>query len=455
MRLSGRPVGEVTALPLPERLWIPLWSGSVSYSELAVSDGQRVSSGEVLATAPACYDVPLLAPRAGVVRLGVAERHVVLEELGHEDADTEGSRGALDAAHIPADLDPSVMKRHKLVRLGAWEFFADAHLDTIPDPFGTPQAVIVTTANFEPYHVRGDILLRRSFTAFTRGLEQIQSLLEYQRIYLAVPETESELAARVRETVRGHAWVKVVAIPLQYPGGHPRVLARRLGLKPDPEQPVWSTGVAGVLAADTALTGSRACTERVVSVGGPGAAEPRNVEAMLGYPLDGILTQWPATDDVRVLNGGVLTGSELEQTQRGVDSRCSGLTILPEHREREFLGFLRPGRDRNSYSSCFLSRLGAASGERLTTALRGERRACVACGMCADVCPASLYPHLIHRALYRDGLEEAERLRVDLCVECGLCAYVCPSKIELLDEFQGAIQTLRSDQESESETLLA
>ena len=52
-------------------------------------------------------------------------------------------------------------------------------------------------------------------------------------------------------------------------------------------------------------------------------------------------------------------------------------------------------------------------------------------------------PYLIHKYLYQDELEEAERLRTDLCVKCGLCSYVCPSKIELrkqLVEAQERIQ---------------
>ena len=139
VRLSGRPVDEVTALPLPERLWLPLWSGSVIYSELAVRDGQRVSTGEVLATATDCYNIPLLAPRAGTVRLDVAEQHVVLDDLGHGAEEPTGSHDALDGAHIPEGPDSVGAKRHKLVSLGAWEFFADVHRGAIADPCGTPR----------------------------------------------------------------------------------------------------------------------------------------------------------------------------------------------------------------------------------------------------------------------------------------------------------------------------
>jgi len=129
-----------------------------------------------------------------------------------------------------------------------------------------------------------------------------------------------------------------------------------------------------------------------------------------------------------------MTGETLDESRKGIDAECNGLTVLPEHTEREFLGFARPGADRRSYSACFLSSLRRPFPERLTTALRGELRPCVSCGFCEEVCPARIMPHLIHRCLYQDDIEEAERARVDLCVRCGLCSYVCPSKIELRTE---------------------
>jgi len=63
--------------------------------------------------------------------------------------------------------------------------------------------------------------------------------------------------------------------------------------------------------------------------------------------------------------------------------------------------------------------------------MRGEKRPCVACNFCEEVCPAGIMPYLIHKYLYADLIEEVEQARVDLCIECGLCSYVCPSKIDL------------------------
>jgi Na+-transporting NADH:ubiquinone oxidoreductase subunit A len=166
--------------------------------------------------------------------------------------------------------------------------------------------------------------------------------------------------------------------------------------------------------------------------------KPTHVKAIVGYPIEKILAACDVHQSVRVIAGGALTGEQWPEGQVGLDAETSSLTVLPDDPPREFLGFARPGWDRQSVHRCYLSRLRKPFTEALTTKLRGERRACVACAACEDVCPAGIWPHLIHKYLYEDALEDAEAARIDLCVECGLCSYVCPSKIELLEQFRQA-----------------
>ncbi len=160
----------------------------------------------------------------------------------------------------------------------------------------------------------------------------------------------------------------IVPVPLSYPCDNVGVLARKLGLKHSDPSPVWAVGAAGVLAVDRALTLSRPSTVRLITIGGPGAEDPRHVKAMAGYPLKEILRDRADTESWRVLNGGALTGEPLDPAQAGLDAECEGLTILAEHVDREFLGFMMPGLSRRSYSNCFLSvaarRLPAEAGHR-------------------------------------------------------------------------------------------
>lgn len=441
--LTGRPSSSVEILPEPEELHLPLWSSRFAFTQLLVQEGQRIHAGEVLARDPANFSVPLLAPRGGTVRLTRHENHVTLEDTAKEPE--EPYHPDEDAEHVPQDMGSAGMRRLKLLSLGAWQFFYDAHTLELPDPLGTPSAIIVSTLSLEPFLARGNAQIHKRLSSFTRGLEHLQSLLEYQPIYLVMPETDSPFARKVREILRGYAWVKMVRIPLRYPYDNFRVLARGLGLEKTEQQPVWALRTEGVLAVDRALTTSHPCTVRIVSLGGPKVTVPLHLKAMCGYPISRLLSSRVSGGKWRALEGGALTGVLLDERQVGLSAECLGVTVLEEHEEREFLSFVRPGSDRRSFSRCFLSSLGGVFAERLTTALRGERRPCVSCNYCEEVCPAGIMPHLIHKYLYQDALEEAEQARADLCVACGLCSFVCPSKIDLRQEIVDALVTIQEE----------
>jgi Na+-transporting NADH:ubiquinone oxidoreductase subunit A len=431
-------------MPEPKVLYLPLRSERFTFSDIQVKEGEKVQGGDVLAKDPDNHGVPLLAPRAGTVRLAAAENHVVLENIAQleERADMVEE----EMLHIEKEMGVGGIKRYKLLTLGAWQFFYDAFTGELPDPLGTPQAIIVSTLSLEPFVARGDVQLHRRLLNFTRGLEQLQSLLEYQPIYLAMPNITSEFANLIRNQIRGYAWVKMLEIPLKYPYDNFEILARRLDLKSS-NGPVWAVRTEGILAADRALTETKPCTVRILSMGGTGVNLPTHLKAIPGYPIQKIRDQYVFEPSARVLNGGVFTGRILPEETLGLDVECRGITVLPDLEEREFLGFIRPGWDRDSYSDSFLSSLRKDFRERLTTALHGEGRPCVACNSCEEVCPAGIMPYLIHKYLYADLIEEAEEARVDLCVECGLCSYVCPSKIDLRTQFVEAKDLIAKEKE--------
>jgi Na(+)-translocating NADH:ubiquinone oxidoreductase A subunit len=442
--LKGKPAGAVTAMPEPKVLYLPLCSERFTFTDIRVKNGQKVSGGDVLASDPDNYAVPLLAPRTGTVRLKAVEGHIVLEDINQ--LEEHANIAAKEMLHVEQEMGAAGIKRYKLLSLGAWQFFYDAFTGALPDPLGTPQAVIVSTLSLEPFLTRGDVQLHKRLLNLTRGLEHLQSLLEYQPIYLVMPNISSEFANLIRNQIRGYASVKMLEIPLKYPYDHFEILARRLNLKRGGD-PVWAVRTEGVLAVDRALTLTKPCTVRIVSIGGMGVNLPTHMKVMPGYPIQKIKDKFVFEPAARVINGGILTGEILPAETLGVDTECRGITILREQEEREFLGFIRPGWSRHCYADCYLSSLRKKFIEPLTTGIRGELRPCISCNYCEEVCPAGIMPYLIHKYLYADLIEEAEQARVDLCIECGLCSYVCPSKIDLRKQLIDAKALIEKEKE--------
>jgi electron transport complex protein RnfC len=56
----------------------------------------------------------------------------------------------------------------------------------------------------------------------------------------------------------------------------------------------------------------------------------------------------------------------------------------------------------------------------------------VRCGRCVDVCPLNLVPSKIALAARNKDWDLARRYHMQACMECGCCAFVCPASIPLV-----------------------
>lgn len=454
VRLAGRPASRVEVVPEPTVLLLPQRTQRLRFNQVLVKNGQNVHCGEVLAVDAAHFGVPLLAPRAGTVRMRVHRGHILLDDLQAGDGASAPPRDAAGTLEC-GPYDPL---RQALIARGVWPFLFDAHTDALPDPAAGADAAIVATTHLEPFAgPRGNVQLAKSLDDFLRGLDLLNSLVEGP-VYVAVPRAGGQLIARLRQHLGDNPRVQVVDIPMRYPLDHFNVLARALGLTARRGRSVWGLRIEGVLAIDQALTAGRPLLERVVALGGSAVREPVHLRVPLGYPLATLLAGRLVEQPHRVIDGGILNGTAVGEHQLGIGVESGGVTVLLEPTRRELWGFVRTGLDRISYSNCFASLFRPRYAEPLTTALRGEHRPCIGCGFCEELCPAGIMPHWIHKLAYQDALEEIDRCGSERCVACGLCSYVCPSKLDLRREILDANAAIRRDlhvaEPSETEEVL-
>jgi Na+-transporting NADH:ubiquinone oxidoreductase subunit A len=378
------------------------------------------------------------------VNLTKAPGHITIENL--EPETTKSNPKWPEKFEIPPAAEEKEKTLKNLLRKGAWQFFSNAFTGEVADPTQSPQAIIISTVNLEPFSVRGDAQLEARLQDFLRGIEMLQPFLEYQPVWMVFPVSRSELGKKIREFARGKAWIRLHEIERTYPNDNERLLAKSLGLKAKDGQ-VWSVKTEGILAVNTALSHDMPATNRIFAVGGPSVAKPSHMIAIPGYPVDSLMEQVGLTEASRLVNGGVLTGTEIGEANKGLDSESLSITAIPTSYKREVLAFTMPGFGKRSYSNTFASMLRPKLRERKPAILYGEVRACINCGYCNEVCPAGILPSAIHKAFYANDFENYEKLRPDLCIECGLCSYVCTAKIELRKEIIEVKESIRKEAE--------
>jgi len=194
---------------------------------------------------------------------------------------------------------------------------------------------------------------------------------------------------------------------------------------------VWHIGYQDVAAIGRLFATGRLDVDRVISLAGPGAARPRLLRARLGAAIGELTRGELAPGEQRIVSGSVLDGRSAAAPATGFLGRYHlQIAVLPEGREREFMGWIAPGRDKFSLWAVVLGHW--RRNLPLNTSANGSRRAMVPIGAYERVMPLDLMPTFLLRSLITGDDERAEQLG---CLELdeedvALCTFVCPGKFE-------------------------
>jgi Na+-transporting NADH:ubiquinone oxidoreductase subunit A len=422
--LLGRPSLDRQVLGKPATVAVPPARIAFVKPRLAVTTGDAVRIGSVLFEDKQRPDLRFLSPGGGHVaeiRYGARRRirEIVVQLAPVEEVE---AFDALEAADVEG-LPPADLAR-RLMRGGLWPLLRQLPYRSIPDPAGeAPAMIFVGLAAREPFLPAPEVYLEGREDLLRFGL---QVLARFCRRVCVFTEAARRLPPAVAELVTHRV---SGAYPLDDPGVLLYRLRRHAG-----ENRCWAVNGQDLLMIAAFLREGRFPTERTVVLAGSGVADPVHARIRWGAPLSQLTAGRLSCPEPRLVVGGLFRGFRGEPDGH-MGYHESALTVIPEPGEREFLKFVRPGADLPSYSRTFLSRL-RPHPRAVSTNVNGGRRACIACGFCAQVCPVDILPQMTLKSILAEEVEEVLAHGLLDCVECGLCTYVCPSKIELAETFR-------------------
>lgn len=191
----------------------------------------------------------------------------------------------------------------------------------------------------------------------------------------------------------------------------------------DSKRSVWHIGFQDVIAFGKFSCSGKIWTERYISLGGPLVNLPIIYKTRLGANLSSLVKNRLIHEDstpkesIRIISGSILNGRMTEGDTSQFDylgRYHNQISVISNHVERSFLGWICPGLNKFSKTNTFLSRpllkLNPKKEFELNSALNGSFRALVPIGLYETVMPLDILATPLLRALLTKDLERCEDL---------------------------------------------
>lgn len=409
------PIGQ---LPLPDHLYIALAQHMGAPAKAVVKVDQHVLKGQLIAEADGVFSVNIHAPTSGYIRSiedypqahpsGLSAPCILLES-DDQDEWVERQPIADYTSLQPADLLERIRKAG-IAGLGGAGFPTAIKLN--PRSTAPIDTLIINGAECEPYITADDVLMRERADEVIAGTLMLGYLLHNPaRLVIGVEDNKPEAIAALQKAAAGTA-VEVVGFPTKYPSGGAKQLTWILTGREVPhghhsaDAGVICLNVATVAAAWRAVRFDEPLISRITTLAGDALASSRNVEVLIGTPI-GTLLQHQGLQPKqlsRLVVGGPMMGFTLTDTRAPVTKT----------------------------TNCLI----AAGKKELP--LPPPAQACIRCGYCADVCPASLLPQQLFWYAQAEDHDRLKSHHLFDCIECGACSWVCPSSIPLVQYYRAA-----------------
>ena len=278
------------------------------------------------------------------------------------------------------------------------------------------EELLINGAECEPYLTTDHRLMVERPEAVIHGTEIVRRKLGAKHATIGVEKNKPDAIELLRQHV-GDLPIDILGLEVKYPQGAEKMLIKAAYNKEVPagalprDIGVAVNNVGTIVAIADYFDTGMPLIERIVTVAGPGVAEPANLIVPLGTPIREVLRYCGGLKEStrEVIMGGPMMGTPIADLDAPILKGSSGIlafTSKETSRPREY--------------------------------------ACIRCGRCLEACPYFLNPSRLAKLGKARLFEEMkEHYNVMDCVECGACTFACPSNIPIVQLIRTAKDNLR------------
>jgi Na+-transporting NADH:ubiquinone oxidoreductase subunit A len=392
--------------------------------KLKLKEGENVKKGEIVFFDKYRPQIGFASPVTGTISKVVrGDKRKMLEIVISKTDSTDFLQ------HNLSDYDlnsPDDIKK-LFLNSGIWPYIKQRPYGIIANPENKPRDIFISMFDSAPLAADVEFILSEKKDQVNIALSTLRKLTD-GNIYLGFRKNSALVSLVDNQTE-----YKINYFDGPHPSGLPGVQINKIA-PINKGDIIWT-----INPCDLAIIGELLLTgiynpERTIALAGSEIKKPAYFKTVVGADISSYVKTNIESENVRVISGNVLTGSNISHSQF-LGFYDNLVTVIPEGNKHEMFGWALPGLNKLSMSQTFLSSLLPKKKFVADTNLHGGHRAYVVTGQYEKVCPIDIYPQLLIKAILAEDIDKMEQMGIYEIIEedLALCEFACTSKTDVQD----------------------
>jgi len=321
--------------------------------------------------------------------------------------------------------------KETLLKSGLWSLIRQKPFSKIPDSKSSPKSFFVSSVPTEPFAVDNNFLFRNIDNHLQKGIDVLKEIFNCD-INMGISE-KSEFSE-----LKDINFYKINSL---HPAGNVGVQIHHIDPIKNADDTRWYLSMQDLNRIGYYFENNKHFNYKYYSIGGNGVVEASYYKTLIGTPIEEI-TKF-SNKNIRFIAGDILNGCETSQ-QNSIDYYDEVLSVIEASEKREFLGWLKPGIDKYSLTSTFLSKIISNNKSKLNTHLNGSVRTIIPMGNWESVLPMNIYPEYLVKSILCKDIDMMEKLGIyeSSPEDFALCSFICQSKVEVSKIIQDGLDLI-------------
>jgi len=431
--LKGRPDERIDAATEVESVAI-LGNDYVGLKPtMLVKEGERVKVGTALFEDKKNPGVVITSPAAGnVAAINRGAKRALVSVVIDIDGEDAQEFKSTDVTSIAKDEIRSTLQAS-----GLWASFRTRPYGKIPSIDSNAKSIFVNAMDTNPLAVDPAVIINERAADFALGVSVLSKFDVPVYVCQADDAKLPDLSGNGVEIAR-------------FSGKHPAGLSSTHVHFLDPvdsAKTVWTLGYQDVIAIGALFSTGKLDVTRYIAVAGPLVNSPRVFSTRLGARVSDLVEGRTADGKKRVVSGSVLNGHTAIGAVDFVGRYDNQVSIIEEHDDREFMGWIAPGRTKFSALNVFVSSVFKPKNFEISTSQYGSPRAIVPIGVFEKVMPLDILPTPLVKSILVKDTDAAQELGCLELVEedMALLSFVDPSKHDFGPVLRSALTQIEKE----------